>query len=59
VKGELRFLYVKKQKMKVQVKKCNLARGVKAKRHKTRTGIAYSAQVPPMTACLFAFPYYR
>jgi hypothetical protein len=59
MKGELRFLYVKKQKMKVQFKKCNLARDVKAKRHKTRTGIAYLAQVLPMIACLIGFPYYR
>jgi hypothetical protein len=45
------FFNVKKQKVKVQVKKCNLARGVKAKRRKTRTGIVYLAQVLPMTAC--------
>jgi hypothetical protein len=44
--------------MKVQVKKCNLVRGVEAKRHKTRTGIVYLAQVLPMTAGFIAFPYY-
>jgi len=59
IKDELRFLYMKKQKMKVQVKKCNLARGVKAERLKTRTRIVYLAQVLPMTACVVAFTYYR
>jgi hypothetical protein len=46
-----------KAKIKVQVNKCNLVRGVKAKRRKTRTGIVYSAQVLPMTAGIIAYPY--